>query len=278
MCAIFYQILVQKLSKGFSGRYFEHDISPKSKFRGFGLKFLNPLPKLISLNHSHFQDGYEYATTNQLEFELCDGDVGTVCENGSENPTISNGRSTESNIQQRSHTELLQPRLQPTLPQQQQHQPVNQCVECHKKFPTSHALAAHMNTHSGPKLYSCNQCDASFDHRPNLWKHRLVVHREVRPYGCHLCKRQFSCQSTLNYHMNTHINEKSCICNLCGKSYSNIVQLTNHKEFVHHIDGNYWCKVCGRSFLSIMFLKKHLRIAHDTENFVIHALHHPQKP
>lgn len=252
--------------------------------------------KILSLIRHSFQDGYEYATTDQLEFELCDIDDVTAqkdhskqkeqsrsknysdCYKKLEDDTIlyecdecertftrSIGLKRHQNRDHQTTNRTQIVKLHKLQVHEKLH-PSNKCVQCHKKFDSPSRLADHMNVHLSKKPHACDQCDKSFTHPSNLSAHKRVIHRKIRPYVCHICERNFSCRTNLNYHLGRHMVDKPYACNLCEKSFSQILQLSKHKKMLHRTTGRHLCKLCDQSFVCTTNLRRHLTNNHQIEN------------
>lgn len=55
--------------------------------------------------------------------------------------------------------------------------------------------------------------------RQIVWVFYLLLHRNERPFVCHLCGHAFSQKNNLNMHLRIHSGEKPYQCHLCGKTF-----------------------------------------------------------
>ncbi|EDV91374.1 adult enhancer factor 1 [Drosophila grimshawi] len=80
-----------------------------------------------------------------------------------------------------------------------------------------------------------------------------------RPFGCSVCRRFFSQQSTLVNHIKTHTGEKPYKCKICDASFRQVATLNNHMK-IHTGEKPYNCSYCPKQFRQKSTLQNHLRI------------------
>ena len=44
-------------------------------------------------------------------------------------------------------------------------------------------------------------------------------HAETKKFICNVCNKQYTLQSSLNSHMNTHTKERKYMCDICNKEF-----------------------------------------------------------
>lgn len=135
------------------------------------------------------------------------------------------------------------------------------CEDCGKKLVSKRVLKVHKASCSPSKVYSCSECETTFeiyaalaDHRKkqhsktmcdfcdhechvtNLKRHMQNKHKGLRPssskkpiktekkYQCEKCEKFFFDKSTLNRHVRTHKFK----CGLCTKMFSSKQNLEEH--------------------------------------------------
>ncbi|XP_017953627.1 adult enhancer factor 1-like [Drosophila navojoa] len=80
-----------------------------------------------------------------------------------------------------------------------------------------------------------------------------------RPFGCSVCRRFFSQQSTLVNHIKTHTGEKPYKCKICDASFRQVATLNNHMK-IHTGEKPYNCSYCPKQFRQKSTLQNHIRI------------------
>lgn len=192
------------------------------------------------------------------------------------------------------------------------------CKICGKSYDTKKSLLKHqMKTHGGQdeycadkykndheksneksKLYTCEECNKSFEKEIKLQRH-LRIHERAKEqqdanfkrFLCHICSKTFRQNTGLMFHMRTHTGYKPHVCKYCGRGFTSNSNCINHERthtgdrpFVcqycsaafaksctlkahittHTGEANYHCKTCGKSFRRLKYLKEH-RFTHTGE-------------
>lgn len=75
-----------------------------------------------------------------------------------------------------------------------------------------------------------------------------------------MCQKQFTKNSTLEYHMTIHTGQKSCVCHLCQSKFNTNKEVTKHIQVKHKDNDKYPCKFCSDIFEKPRLLKTHLNI------------------
>uniref|UniRef100_A0A3Q3FLT5 C2H2-type domain-containing protein n=1 Tax=Labrus bergylta TaxID=56723 RepID=A0A3Q3FLT5_9LABR len=137
------------------------------------------------------------------------------------------------------------------------------CVTCKKDFRFSHALTAHMRTHTGERLHSCSTCGKTFRRRSNLKSH-LQIHTGEKPFTCQICGKSIRLKGDYNIHMRTHSGENPYSCDTCGKGFFKRSDLNRHVRIHSGERPPHCCRICGRDFRSGRMLECHM-ITHTGE-------------
>nr|XP_054601369.1 uncharacterized protein LOC107373204 [Nothobranchius furzeri] len=100
------------------------------------------------------------------------------------------------------------------------------------------------------------------DHRdgvdgPKRKKHKKIETGE-KSHMCEICSKSFSQCNKLTKHMRTHTGEKPYSCETCGKCFSDKNSLTAHKR-THTGEKPYSCETCGKCFSDKSTLSTHKR-------------------
>ncbi|XP_050436519.1 zinc finger protein 91-like [Adelges cooleyi] len=164
-----------------------------------------------------------------------------------------------------------------------------ECKYCQKKFKIETLFRTHVQNHETSELqYTCkiSSCTKQFYNKPNLLKHMVEDHKEVKPYKCNLCEKSFRCIKTFKNHKIRH-SSSSYKCNKCNDAFTTEDALNKHSKkhisiecvicdvkfssmkyykihmFRHQNHVQYKCDACDKTFTSNSTLKKHIRIIHD---------------
>ncbi|ODM92884.1 putative zinc finger protein [Orchesella cincta] len=153
------------------------------------------------------------------------------------------------------------------------------CKICSKSFKENGTLATHLKTHTEvPKLYTCEQCPASFSIEARLKTHLIAVHNvdNLPKEKCPICWQKFTKGTKMNghmlrcpvcnknifgnrdlvVHMRSHTNDKPFPCTICSKRFSIQANLKSHTR-VHSRDKRFSCNICGKQYSSPAAYKAH---------------------
>jgi len=116
-------------------------------------------------------------------------------------------------------------------------------------------------TNISQNKYICEICEREFYNSSSLNSHmesHLNSDPEV-PFRCDVCGKCFSMPARLTRHYRMHTGEKPYNCNTCHKSFSVKENLSVHLR-IHTQERPYQCSVCQRSFEHSGKLHRHMRI------------------
>ncbi|XP_007444479.1 zinc finger and SCAN domain-containing protein 31-like [Python bivittatus] len=129
------------------------------------------------------------------------------------------------------------------------------CQDCRKSFDHRSHFIRHKKIHTGEKPFQCADCGKSFNRNSNLTTH-MRTHTGEKPYKCLDCGKSFRWSSDFIVHERTHTGEKPYSCADCGKAFRRSSNLTAH-ERTHRGEKPYKCLDCGKSFTRGLYLIAH---------------------
>ncbi|XP_062330596.1 zinc finger protein 646 [Osmerus eperlanus] len=177
------------------------------------------------------------------------------------------------------------------------------CPECGKTFCLIAHLQSHMETHNKERTLVCSPCQQSFPSTASYQQHQELQHRAPGQYqprsegaGAHM-QEDLGWGSGMDQDMGlqgipklvpafAHMHggmsgeeaaaaegqadahgseEKSHVCEHCGRTYRHAGSLLNHKN--SHKTGSFFCSVCQKEFSNLMALKNHRRIHTEPKRY-----------
>lgn len=170
------------------------------------------------------------------------------------------------------------------------------CPECGKTFCLVAHLQSHMDVHSKERPLACAICQQSFPNTASYQQHQDMhhkaqdpyqhgadepvdddicwdsgisltmgmddgVHKQVPPPLSHMPEGFPNPQSDVP----ASAEEKSHVCEHCGRTYRHAGSLLNHKN--SHKTGSFSCSVCQKEFTNLMALKNHRRIHTEPKRY-----------
>ncbi|XP_071508723.1 uncharacterized protein [Diadema antillarum] len=107
------------------------------------------------------------------------------------------------------------------------------------------------------KMFTCQQCGATFKHRHHVVRH-MRAHTGEKPFRCEECGAMFARKCILTNHIRTHTGEKPYVCGECGDAFSRKHHLVIHRR-THTGEKPYICNVCATAFARSHHLNRHLK-------------------
>jgi KRAB domain-containing zinc finger protein len=145
----------------------------------------------------------------------------------------------------------------------------NKCYFCHKFFPQSAVLNAHLKSvHLREGFKRCGFCSKYFSNTNHVQTHIRSVHLEERKFKCGMCGRMYKSRPALNEHiLVVHTMERTLRCYFCNKSYTahnSAGHLTEHMR-THTGEKPFSCYFCNVQFTQNSALNMHLVTIHIRE-------------
>lgn len=146
------------------------------------------------------------------------------------------------------------------------HDMAHVCKYCEKRFSNKQTLDRHINSQHNitPLEFQCVKCNAYFDTMDKMEDH-LVVHytNPSSTFSCNLCDRTFTSYAAKNKHIDLeHMVEIEC--DICHVVLPTKEAMDKHNISVHQPKkkGNkkYACTTCGKCFSDIKDILNHREI------------------
>lgn len=121
-----------------------------------------------------------------------------------------------------------------------------QCSICQRKFSQNLILQTHLKIHSSERNYICPMCGKSFKSSAQLGRHRKTHSPDKFRYSCEICGKKLVEKYALLQHQKIHQGIKDHICEHCGKSFSQQINLKEHIQAIHTDNFSYPCTKCPK--------------------------------
>jgi len=127
-----------------------------------------------------------------------------------------------------------------------------ECGICFRKVKEA-GMRQHSRTHAGLRPFPCDECDARFTRRSDVFRHHRVMHRRQKPFPCPLCPKRFSSRHLLEDHVAGH--EAGYECKSCHFKFGKKEYYDSHVQFIHP-ESNKASKVEGEANAPLRKAKK----------------------
>lgn len=117
------------------------------------------------------------------------------------------------------------------------------------------------------RIFTCNQCEASFTTEVFLRNHVIYKHTDARQYACKICKYRGKMKGDLTKHMRIHDDPSKYAykCYVCTYATTNNQAIRMHMKNHHNTENVYGCThgKCKENFKYLKELKEHRLDAHS---------------
>lgn len=118
------------------------------------------------------------------------------------------------------------------------------------------------------KNYQCEECGFMTRGPTALEDHKRYQHQGILTfYKCQKCTKSFKKQSLLQHHLNIVHDVNPVVCDICGKTKKNELQLKMHREKVHFPTKRFKCQYCEYEALNGVTIRKHMTMHTGERNF-----------
>ncbi|GMS81833.1 hypothetical protein PENTCL1PPCAC_4008, partial [Pristionchus entomophagus] len=114
------------------------------------------------------------------------------------------------------------------------------CTQCEKTFDTAFSLNKHISVHAG---IACGTCGYRYKNEESLAKHFAERHpgldvtkksiEDVQKMRCDICGLQCKARAHLEEHMRTHTGERPFACGKCHNTFTAASRLKYHQRNAH---------------------------------------------
>ncbi|XP_014616592.1 PREDICTED: zinc finger protein 470-like [Polistes canadensis] len=122
-----------------------------------------------------------------------------------------------------------------------------QCIECGKFFKLKDSYLRHMRIHKDERPFTCHVCGKQFRDSGGLSRHLKDVHAKLKNFTCDICGNSFASKATRDDHRRTHTGERPYICDSCGKTFKSKASLYIHSK-LHTDEFPHPCSYCNKKF------------------------------
>ncbi|KAL4219826.1 hypothetical protein ACF0H5_020238 [Mactra antiquata] len=159
------------------------------------------------------------------------------------------------------------------------------CEVCNKSFMFDYNLKRHLSSvHQAlVESFHCSYCGKGFSQKTPMISHVQLVHFNLYPYTCTVCKNSFPRASMVREHMRCvhdepnyqvpvlpknslydKTDEDKFYCSYCSSGFVHKIRLIEHMHKDHADAFPYKCDICVQGFLERSFLNHHSLKVHGT--------------
>ena len=141
------------------------------------------------------------------------------------------------------------------------------CSVCDFTAKKNYILSRHMRIHKNEQLYRCDLCDFQSSNKTSLKTHRLFRHTETNSFKCQYCDYSGKTENVLkNHKKRMHLQSvESFKCQDCTFETSDKRRWDEHVE-THQQNYSFTCHICGKSYTTKSEFRDHMRLHSKPEN------------
>ncbi|KAG0431328.1 hypothetical protein HPB47_021886 [Ixodes persulcatus] len=157
---------------------------------------------------------------------------------------------------------------------------VYRCQKCPHVTFSLYRSKAHAITHTGVMPFPCSQCDKSFVVLDMLKRHVLLKHDKGKQRPCPHCGRHFISESFYQCHLRLHEMNGGFACDQCGQLFESKAYLERHQHQHKVQEESCTCDLCGKTFKTDRARTNHVHHMHpeaatSPSVAVLRSLHYP---
>lgn len=141
-----------------------------------------------------------------------------------------------------------------------------QCMECGRCFKLKDSYMRHMRIHRDERPFTCHICGKQFRDSGGLSRHVKDVHAKLKNFMCDICGKFFASKATKEDHRRTHTGERPYICDSCGKTFKSKASLYIHSK-LHTDEFPHPCSHCNKKFRRRQEMLAHITTHTGEKNY-----------
>lgn len=113
------------------------------------------------------------------------------------------------------------------------------CEFCEKTYDTHYKLKQHLLSHANLREFKCDQCDSAYNTKPRLRRHYIYNHTDHPTFDCTVCGWKFREKNNLKRHFRLHVGDYVAQCQICDKKFTANCHLKYHMNTAHSTETPY---------------------------------------
>ncbi|KAJ4433544.1 hypothetical protein ANN_15853 [Periplaneta americana] len=149
------------------------------------------------------------------------------------------------------------------------------CNQCEQIFPFKSQFDRHYRSSYDKKpIYTCSYCNKTMEKYSTFRLHTrggLTAHQNVHKLGrrfmCDVCGKTFTQKVNMQQHVKHHTGERPFACEKCGKCFAEKSHLNRHYSF-HSEKRPFQCTICLKMYKTERCLKVHAMVHAEARPYV----------